>query len=351
MLRARPSRWTSILQAAALPAVLLVASPVSAADNPHIDRLEIVVLSLPDHKDVAHVRPGDTLEIEEGQTVRLRMSAIPARLNPRWPSTRFELESGHRVVSVEGANEEVGNITITGLRDSRGDAVIRFVITDSLNMAKEMRTGSIRVHVRPPAPPPPPPYQPPSVGFSGFILYEDEDFRGRSQNFTSAQVSDLEGTEIGRDRASSIRVEPGCRVTLFEDRGFHGRSAVLTSDSEDLGHTPIGNDRASSFTLDCGERDSGGRTRGVTLYSDAYFHGDSQTFDDDVADLDDMRFNADRASSARIGPGCRAVLYEDAGFRGRSAFIDADVADFSRDGGIGNDTVSSLTVECRGGGY
>lgn len=260
MSRLSTTRWALTLLAATLPAAALCALPAAADDGPRIERIEILILSLPDHQEVGVLRPGDVLDLEEGQSVRLRMSAIPARLRPRYPSTRFELISGRREVLVEGSNEEVGNITITAMRSDgprREDAVIRYKITDELDISKDLQSGEIRVRVRPPAPPPPP--QLPSVGFAGVILYEDTDFRGRAQNFTLADNPDLEDTGIGGDRASSIRVEPGCRVALYEHRGYRGRVTILESDVADLGDTPVGNDRVSSLTLDCTARD---RARG-----------------------------------------------------------------------------------------
>lgn len=89
--------------------------------------------------------------------------------------------------------------------------------------------------------------------------------------------------------------------------------------------------------------------RGVTLYSDDYFRGRSQTFTADDPDLRDNAIQSDTVSSVRVSPGCRATLFEDSSYRGRSAVVDRD-AETLRGLGIGNDSVSSLRVDCRGGG-
>ena len=62
MNRARPSRWALPLLAAALAA--LPPTPAAMADEPRIERVEILVLRLPDHEQVGVLRPGDVLDLE-----------------------------------------------------------------------------------------------------------------------------------------------------------------------------------------------------------------------------------------------------------------------------------------------
>ncbi|MEO1366786.1 MAG: beta/gamma crystallin-related protein, partial [Acidobacteriota bacterium] len=161
----------------------------------------------------------------------------------------------------------------------------------------------------------------------GVVLYEDEDYRGRSE-FFEGDVADLRRTRIGSDRVSSIRVARDCRVTLFRDVDFRGRSADFDRDHPDLGRTPLGNDAASSLAVDCrgGDWDDGGwgDRGGVTLYSEPYFRGERLGVDRDERSLGRTRIGNDRVRSVRVSRGCQATLYEDDDYRGRSVDLDRD---------------------------
>lgn len=87
----------------------------------------------------------------------------------------------------------------------------------------------------------------------------------------------------------------------------------------------------------------------VTVYRDAGFRGDSETFRDDVADLGRTRLGNDNASSVRVRPGCIVTLFADAGFRGTYTELDRDEPSLEN-AAVGNDRVSSMRVSCRGGG-
>ena len=47
---------------------------------------------------------------------------------------------------------------------------------------------------------------------------------------------------------------PGCRVTLYTERGYRGRSETFEEDSENLRYTSIGNDEAQSLRVECDRR-------------------------------------------------------------------------------------------------
>ncbi|RMH17626.1 MAG: hypothetical protein D6696_15250 [Acidobacteria bacterium] len=191
----------------------------------------------------------------------------------------------------------------------------------------------------------------------GATLYENTDFRGRQETFF-ADDADLGDNAIGRNRASSVRVDRGCRARLYSEVGFRGTYAEIIGDEPDLRGTPIGNDRARSIKVRCGfDLDWGdGRDapapvpgrRGATLYADARFAGASESFGPgDVADLSRSRIGNDRVSSIRIDAGCRARLYAEAGFRGAMSEFGADDADLSHTE-VGSDRASSLKVRCGG---
>jgi hypothetical protein len=77
----------------------------------------------------------------------------------------------------------------------------------------------------------------PSDLTSGIVIYEDANFLGRSAHIT-ADISDLEAvrgpclesddpdvSENWDDCTSSVRVAPGWRATLYEDKNYHGWAA------------------------------------------------------------------------------------------------------------------------------
>ena len=192
-------------------------------------------------------------------------------------------------------------------------------------------------------------------GKRGAVLYSDEDFRGRSE-VLSGDDRDLRDNPIRNDSISSVRVAPGCKVTLFSDTGFRGASTVLTADAPSLTRSRVGNDRASSVRIECGYHggggDDGGRDwddwrdrRGVRLYSSADFQGRSEIFLEDDRDLRNNEVGNDAVSSVRVSRGCRAILYSDTNYNGRSVVISEDTSSL---GGtrIGNDAASSVRVEC-----
>ena len=88
---------------------------------------------------------------------------------------------------------------------------------------------------------------------------------------------------------------------------------------------------------------------GVTLYEGPHLTGESLTVDRDVFDLNDTPFGARRTTSIDVARGCRITLFERSGYRGRS------VEFFEKDNDLGNtllgrQSVSSVRVDCRGGG-
>ncbi len=192
-------------------------------------------------------------------------------------------------------------------------------------------------------------------GGGGATLYAGGDYSGRSETFLR-DVENLHGTAVGNDTVSSVRVDPGCRLVLFEHPDFRGHSTVLDRDEPDMRRTSLGNDRASSLRIECGRRgdrygggyrdDDRRSGRGVTLYRDADFRGRGETFNRDVRDLTGTEVGNDAARSVRVDPGCRAVLYRHSDYRGESIVLTRD-AESLRYTAIGNDAVSSIEVDCR----
>lgn len=339
----------------------------AAAAGPAIAELHVAVQDLATKKQRGYVRPGEVLTLEVGERVRLRMVAIPEARNraPRYPSTRFGLLAGKARVALSNIDEKVGSVDVTAVRsDNPGNegatTLISYEILEPLDIKPARMGGTVAVKVVAPPPPPEPVREPARPETRrGVTLYEHQGYRGNYQKFYDGQeVPELRGSIVGQDAASSVRVDPGCRVTLWEHPSYEGRSSEVTADVEDLGRTRVGNDTVSSLRVDCGGGSSGGgmgggapaaeRRLGVTLYEQRGFRGRSQTFydGDRISDLRGTLLGADVASSLRVDPGCQVTLYEGASFTGRSTILARDLEDLG-DSRVGDDTVSSLVVACR----
>ena len=193
-----------------------------------------------------------------------------------------------------------------------------------------------------------------AAGSRGVTLFRDSGFKGDSETFSS-DVPDLSRTRVGARQASSVDVPEGCVAVLFSGTGFSGRSTELRKSHDNLRLAEIGNDTVASLRVDC--RGTGGSTidsgwsaggRGVTLFRDSGFKGDSETFSTDVPDLSRTRVGARQASSIEVAEGCTAELFTGTGFSGRSAVF-REAHDNLRLTDVGNDAAASLRVDCRGG--
>lgn len=180
----------------------------------------------------------------------------------------------------------------------------------------------------------------PAAAQGSVTLYEHNGFRGDSLSLSS-DVASLAGTSIGDDRASSIRVAPGCTVTLYEHPNFRGRSTLLTGDSTALVGLDVGDDRVSSARVRCTSRGP----HGVVLFSDTEYRGSQAVFYEDVRDLRPDVFRDNSASSIRVPAGCSVTLYEHPDFRGNEETLFADDPVLANNR-IGNDQVSSLRLRC-----
>jgi hypothetical protein len=339
-------------------ALLLILSAVStaqqkrpvrgaAADDRPLRFLAVTVEDMQTGTELPSLQRGQTVVIQPGQQIRLRMTGSVGANNPtRYPATRFEPNNlDSRYVRVDKLNPEVGSIIVTGVAPNQGPGALRihYVITDTMPIGdKREREGNVYVRVDGAQATPSPPSQPPSDN-RGVTLFSDDSFRGRSQTFF-VDDPDLRDNPIQNDTVSSVRIDPGCRAILFEDTNYRGSSAVIDRDAPSLRGTGISNDSVSSLRVECG---AVGSARGVAVFEDSGFRGTSQALGPgNYSELSGGVGN-DRISSIRVDPGCRAVLFSDAGFRGRSWAIDQDVANL--DGSpIGNDSISSIQVVCGG---
>lgn len=94
---------------------------------------------------------------------------------------------------------------------------------------------------------------PPGGARPGVTLYSDDRFRGVSETFYG-DVNSMKRSSLGNDRASSVRVSPGCRAVLYSDSDFRGAVTVIDYDLGNLNQTEVGNDQVSSLQVDCRRR-------------------------------------------------------------------------------------------------
>lgn len=225
----------------------------AAAQAGTITDLAITVENLDDRTTLEPIAPGGTVQIQPGQKVRLRMTAVQAGGGARYPSTKFTPNDTNRI-SVDAINEEVGTITLTARRvnEAGGAVPIQYQILEDWRMRDELRTG--RVYVQVVAADAVPTPQPQPAGASrGVELYADDNYRGKRQ-FFSASDPDLRGDGVGNDSVSSLKVSTGCTVTLYEDMGYRGRSVRVDSDTPSMDRVGFSNDAVSSFELVCDAR-------------------------------------------------------------------------------------------------
>jgi len=160
-------------------------------------------------------------------------------------------------------------------------------------------------------------------------LYEHGDGTGRSKTFTSdaAWVGD-----DFNDITSNIKVEL-LKATVYEHANFQGISKELLPGSYGIGGFGLPNDTLSSLKVDKGLK--------VTLYEHGDGTGRSKTFTSDAAWVGDD-FN-DITSNIKVEL-LKATVYEHANFQGISKELlpgSYGIGGF----GLPNDTLSSLKVD------
>ncbi len=84
----------------------------------------------------------------------------------------------------------------------------------------------------------------------GVVLFLHSGHQGAGETFT-ADDPDLADNRIGKGTASSIRLAPGCRATLYRRTQYRGRSSVVTRDLSNLRGTEVGNDAVASIRVVC----------------------------------------------------------------------------------------------------
>ncbi|MET0405544.1 MAG: peptidase inhibitor family I36 protein, partial [Cystobacter sp.] len=119
------------------------------------------------------------------------------------------------------------------------------------------------------------------------------------------KLSDLQFHGISGKDISSVRVQPGYKVTLYENDNFTGASVVKTADDSCLVSSGW-NDRATSMSVEAVDP-------AVVVYKDCNFthrgiHLPVGSYDEDT--LRTLGLSPDVISSLQVAPGYEAVLYD-----------------------------------------
>lgn len=81
------------------------------------------------------------------------------------------------------------------------------------------------------------------------VLYEHDNYHGSSLIVSDANAQNGWLGDGWNDRATSISVEPGCNITVFEHSDFRGASYTLYGSNSNLGN--MWNDQISSYKCSC----------------------------------------------------------------------------------------------------
>ncbi|WP_438022155.1 trypsin-like serine protease [Sorangium sp. So ce233] len=143
------------------------------------------------------------------------------------------------------------------------------------------------------------------------VLYDLSNFSGVSQGFGIGRYNVADLTIIGNDRASSIRVPAGLRVTVFFNHNFEEGAYVFTSDTNlatagTNGVSVSADEIISSLVV---SHASDPQLDVVTFYEHANFSGESFVY----SVGGNFLFNGPwdfRISSVRVPPGFKLTLYD-----------------------------------------
>ncbi len=249
-------RGPAVLGAVALAFSLLTVQ-AAWADPLYEGKVEAVRISVwrfADQAELTTILPGDSLKLNPGQRVILRLFS-PKDKNPTgerlYLSAEITLEDdGSENVDLMETDHDKGSAVVQALRRGAGKtATLRYRLLGEVEVARDYQganTIPVEIAKESPAAAKPPTAKP----RLGVTLYEDSYYRGDSETFYEGNA-DLRYSRIRNDRATSIKVPEGCTVTLYRDTGYRGRIAVLRSDTPELGRTPVGNDAVSSLKVEC----------------------------------------------------------------------------------------------------
>merc|ERR550519_2319979 len=125
---------------------------------------------------------------------------------------------------------------------------------------------------------------------------------------------------------TSLKVQPGCCVALYDGYNFGGTPIKACNDIEDIRFMRW-NNKASSLKIYAAETSSAGPSSGagctVNLYQHQNYGGIRNSY---TRDAPTLTRNNDM-SSLKVQPGCCVALYDDYNFRGTPIKTCNDIED------------------------
>jgi Beta/Gamma crystallin len=181
----------------------------------------------------------------------------------------------------------------------------------------------------------------PGTGAANVQLYQHCNFAGWQANFNApgnVSLGQIQAAGGLNDDASSIRIAPGLRVTLFQHDGQTGASVTLTGDNSCFVGVNF-NDILSSMRIE---------TTGVVFFQDVNYGGaQSQPLapgDYTLPQLQAMGMPNDWASSVRVPSGRTVTMYQHDNFTGTAWTLTSDNPNLVALSPNANDEVSSVRV-------
>jgi hypothetical protein len=135
-----------------LAAAMALMLPLAALAQSARD-VRIVVKDLSSDQEIGSILPGGSFTLQEGQRVRLIMTA-QGRGRTLYPQTEFsENEPGRGWVKVTRTNVENANATLEAVRPSNTNRnrveTLRYRITEDLGLPNDVRQGTVTIRVEP----------------------------------------------------------------------------------------------------------------------------------------------------------------------------------------------------------
>ena len=181
-------------------------------------------------------------------------------------------------------------------------------------------------------------------------LYEGRFYEGASQSFGVGSHDVHTFKRIGDNRVSSVKVDAGLRVTLYEDIGFKGNTLPLAADTTHLEYFEDlcsgikvervrPNEALKVNAMQAAIQASPAPPDEAVFYESADFTGRATSYG--VGRHTNLGLGDDQISSVKVPSGMKVTLYENADFTGRKEVLRYDTQSLPRF----NDMCSAIEVQ------
>ncbi|MGY8787201.1 MAG: beta/gamma crystallin-related protein, partial [Fidelibacterota bacterium] len=136
------------------------------------------------------------------------------------------------------------------------------------------------------------------------VVFDNSDFRGKSSSLDIGEYNDIGKVTGLNDKISSIKINKGFQVIVFENGGFEGKKVVLTGDQPNLGKLDW-NDKISSIKVDKYNKDSDA----AIAYGDGDYKGKLLPLAvGEYNNLSKLTWLNDKISSIKINKGFQVIV-------------------------------------------